>query len=177
MENLLSWIMFSLVLFAGWHFFVERIVGPSVRFKLRMELFSVRDELRDAIIDNGDEAAVRAAEDLHKITNTAIDTLADWSPSSIIQFGRLVRENPELRRRVESRKRAFDQPSVRDTAKRIERVSVIALIVNAGGWAVYVIPLVLSWVLARRLTGMIRSLLSAPSDEYERLSPSLFCHN
>lgn len=158
--------LFLLLLYlALWHYIYEAILAPSLRLRLKHRLFALRDQLRMIQIERDSQVMQEDIAILHDGLNYYMSRLDRVTPSLVVRSHRRMQANPAMRKAVE--KRAMIVASSRD--QRIHRISddidqVLSrvLLVNAGGWGMYILPLVIAWRAYARLQRRVADLFMTP---------------
>lgn len=155
-------------------FVYESIVAPSWRMKLRNELFVLRDEVREEKIRGVSKADDEAFWFVHNGVNSFLSklpSLTAWNQHLALE---VLRADPELRAVVNKRIATIDQCTndvVKSVFRRTVKVVEEAMVVNAGGWFVYLIPVALLMATLGRLKRFASALVVAPEREAARLLP------
>lgn len=149
-------LFFVLVLLAFWHFFYEGILAPSLRHGLRYEFFSLRDELRFQKVNDLRGKDLRA----FKVLDQSIcNIISSMSFISIGNYYRLKRDfGHDEKLREESKKRsALIQSSekMRVIDEKMNKLAMIALLINNGSVLVLLMPLLILGVLIIYLRSQI----------------------
>lgn len=162
---------FSIILIFGvalWHFLYEGILAPSRRFKVRLELFSLRDDIRTRLVDDCDAANDPAFLKIHDSINTAISLCSSISPGLFVEVQRALDSDPELRAEIEQRQVEIDACPIRgasDFRKNLSKQVHNALMANIGGWSILVIPPIIAFVAAKQAWVEICKLIVIPESE------------
>ena len=166
-------IMFGAVLvLALWHFIYDGILSPTLRLAVRYRLFAVRDELR-SLRYREPALGAECFELFHDYINTAIELVPALSISLISEAERALRDDPQLRHRIEERVRVMDSCSVPGAQEIRHKAFLLArqaLIINAGSWLIWLVPIALILHLIRS----IPKLLAVPAREIANVAPASF---
>lgn len=167
-------LLFLLVVLASfWHFIYEGIVAPSIRARLRFDVFRLRDSLRIMASNNG--ADKRTFTHVHDLLNTAIQVIPVVSISAIAEARRAVHADQDLQRRISKRDAVLESANqeIRDLVDQACRVAYKALLVNSGGWYFYLVPLTAAYWPIRRICNAVDRLLMIPERDLEKaIAPS-----
>ncbi|MFY3630858.1 hypothetical protein ACOTFH_29860 [Achromobacter xylosoxidans] len=163
------------LLLSVWHFLYEGIIAPSIRMRLRNRLFALRDELRRAHakgISKNDEEAFWFVHD-------GINNFLNRLPSLTIEKTSRLRTRYRTDARIRTiitehaeKVASLQDPVIRSVFERTNDVIRDAMMTNAGGWFIYIVPLAFVVVLTSSITRKAKSILLTPKREIERLMPS-----
>src|SRR5262249_9653915 len=86
-----------------------------------------------------------------------------------------LRRDPAMRKQLEQRAKELDEcsiPEIKRIRKTSLRITGKVVAINAGGWAIYIVPLIwLRDILSRTVT-LLKRLVLLPETEFERVMPS-----
>jgi len=170
----MAYVIPGLIIAAFLHFIYESILAPSLRLKLRFELFALRDELRLLKIDCDRHLDDRCFEHFQASLNTLIRVLHRIDIATLAAVERELRANPELREQIEARSRMLDDcniPQVREIRYRSLQVAVKAFAVNSGGWAIYLLPLVLPFLGYSKIKKAVKASISLSELDLNKVAP------
>jgi hypothetical protein len=156
------------------HFIYESIIAPSLRLKLRFELFALRDELRLLKIDCGHRLDDRLFDHLQASLNTLIRVLPRMDLTTLAAVKRELRTNPQVREQVEARSKVLDEcgiPKLREIRSRSLQVAAKAFAVNGGGWGIYLLPLLLPLVSYAGIRKAIKASLLLSEPDLNKVAP------
>jgi hypothetical protein len=170
----MSYLIIGLLVVATAHFVYESILAPSLRLRLRFELFSLRDELRD--LGMGGQAALddRQFEYLQDSLNLLISVLDRFDGTTLIAVEKELRRNPLLRAQTEMRLSVVERCEnlrARSIRAQCVRIAAQALAVNHGGACLYVLPLALPSLGYSRLRRLIAASLSLSDARLAKVAP------
>ncbi|MFO0940062.1 MAG: hypothetical protein U0930_04780 [Pirellulales bacterium] len=177
MSVALSWVLVGLILAAMWHFLYDGIIAPSIRLHMRYSVFALRDELRrEMTVDNSESLLI-----LQSAMNISLRVMSEFSISDAFMLKRYLAENPEVRDEVLRRSKVVESctnQKVQDISKRLNRVLRAAFVVNTGGWAIYIVPLIVALALFRKIKSITISMLNLPEvpSQIGLKHSSSFCH-
>lgn len=171
------WTFFIIALFVLplWHFIYEGILMPAIRFKLRLELFKIRDTIRRIKIDGGDDIPEAAFSYAERNVNQIVNILKFVDPFVLDEAKRHLANDPQLATRIEQARAEFTQTAseeLQEQYRKAIRVGVTASCINSGGWVIYLLPLVLPCMFASHLVKTVAMMASAPPHEIEKMIPS-----
>jgi hypothetical protein len=177
----MEYLFVSLIVFALYHFVYESILAPSERLKLRFELFELRDRLRSLKIEYSECLEDRHFHYLQDSLNNLICLLTRFDMATLSQIELEIQRDPELRRRSEVRSATLDDCQLEEMKTIREasfRIATKALLINSGGWFVYVVPIFIGLALYLGLTcwasflgRKIKAAISISEVDIRRLVP------
>jgi hypothetical protein len=150
------------------HFIYESILAPSFRLHLRFQLFRLRDELRNLKIDR------TGLDDRHfyylqDSINTLIANLARFDAATLARIEAELRRNSGLRQRSTARSKVMDDCDVAEARlirRKCNQIGAAALVVNSGGWAIYVVPVLFVLAGFSELKRRIKAVLSISESDF-----------
>jgi len=169
-----TYMILGLLIMASVHFIYEGILAPSFRLKLRFELFSLRDELRQLKIDCAQSLSDKHFDYLQDSLNGLIAVLHRYDAGTLAAVEHELRTNPELRADIEARVRILDDcniPRARTIRNRSLWIAGKALATNNGAWFCYLLPLALPLFFVSRLKKLIRASLSLSEPDLNKVAP------
>lgn len=173
MEIILSWAIFALILLSLWHLIWESILAPSFRLEERLELFCLRDEVRTSMIKDNTENE-ESLELLQETINNAIRVMPSFTVSDFCRFKKAFASDEELQKRIAPLiKMVFgaSNQNIRRMANQISNSTRRALVINSGGWLIFVVPIALIIVMWSQVKRTCQNLLAASSSDM----PESFC--
>lgn len=139
-------IIFFVILISGFHFVYDGIIAPNLRMSLRYKLFALRDILIDLKLEKKKQFNDEAFSYIHESINTAIRHLPNYNITNVFKSLSAYNNNPELREFVKKKRDVVEQCSLYEL-QEIDflkfKYSFIAFIINSGGWAIYLFPIIL----------------------------------
>lgn len=168
----LIFFLFALALF---HFVYESIIAPSIRLELRFELFKMRDELRQLKIEHSKSLDNKHFNYLQDSLNTLIANLYRFDIGLMASVTAELERDPELKERVEARSRIMDDcniPRARALRHLSLRIAKKAFIVNAGGWAVFLVPVAIVSMGYAQLKAVAKAVASMSEPELAKALPA-----
>lgn len=139
-------ILFLLMLAAALvHFIYEGIIAPSLRMRLRNEMFVLRDELRALKITDDD----RCSDDVFAIAHNGINQYINrlhWLTISFMADFTKAHRNPEFRKEVKRRRDLVSHSpchEVQHIVLRGNKVLENAFFVNSAITFAYFVPIIL----------------------------------
>lgn len=159
----MEFVFLSLLSLAVLHFIYEGIIAPSVRLKLRFELFELRDNLRSRCLSDDSAAEVFSIQ--QAAINNSIRMVPRADFSSLWNFRRKLQRDESLKLEIQERLQkieAYGCPSFQAIVDATHRVFLQAFAVNSGAWAFYIIPLALIFTCFKRVAEYTKDVLSIP---------------
>jgi hypothetical protein len=161
-------LFFIFVGLAFFHFWWEGIIAPSIRLELRFDVFKMRDVLRRAKIEHGEQLDDELFDVLQHVLNKEIAFLHRATLVSFYSAYKRYANSEELEtsyKRFQKLVAECALPEIKNIAERSAVVTVCAMIVNSGGWLVYVVPILLLAVSFRTIQLLSAKLLVGLSDK------------
>ena len=161
------------------HFLYEGIIAPSIRLKLKYNLFAIRDQLRALLRE---PRVSQFSEDVYSHLQSSINNLIKFLPVidilSIAKAEQKFNEDETLRQEVMRVTRMLEDcksPDVQEIRSRIRRIFAMAIFVNNGMLMFYSFPIVILSASAKaffkKIVSAIQELLYMPESEFGRLMP------
>lgn len=172
---MMSAIILIAVLLAILHFVYESIVLPSIRMRLRDNLFRLRDELRRIRIDQPEKCDRQVFLFLDTGICRFLNKLSLMTFALKHDVDRAMEHDPSLKNEIERRLRAVescDSAEFRRIYGDVHKVLTCALLANSGAWFFYLIPIALAVCCFSRVATAVKELLMMPS----RQSETIFSH-
>jgi hypothetical protein len=177
----MGYFLVVLLVVALYHFICESILAPSMRLKLRVELFVLRDRVRSLKIESPESFKDRHFHYLQDSLNNLIALLARFDCATLARIEAEMKRHPEMRRHAEERSRTFDDCDLEDARViRYEslKIASAALVVNSGGWLIYVIPplaVVGAWFglsgYVSSFQQRIKAVIAIPQSDIRKVAP------
>ena len=169
----MSKFFFLIVGLATFHFVYEGMIAPSLLMVLKFRVFRLRDRLR--MLAAGPTPSI-APEDfkLHQESINNVINLLPYITPIVMYKAKKTLENKKLllersKKRVERLEKCSCEEAVH-IYHEANRSLLAALGVNAGGWLLYVLPLVLGILLINEIKGYIQDLITLPGSDLEQFS-------
>lgn len=179
----MEYFLVAFLVFALWHFVCEAILAPSLRLKLRFDLFILRDRVRELKIENAHAFRDKHFHYLQDSINTLLALLARFDIATMERIESEMKRNPELQKRAEERSRTLDDCTLEEANKiryQTLRLASVALALNSGGWFLYVVPplaIVAMWFgLSSYVSSFkrrIKAIIAIPQSELDKVAPPL----
>lgn len=171
----MKYLIYVTITLAALHYIYEGILAPSFRLRLRFKMFALRDRLRKLKIERGDELRDEVFNVLQASINNTTTLLHRTTVDVIRRAESDYQHDPALRRRIDRRiaiVESCDMPEVKEILKETRRALTIAVLVNHGGWGIYVVPFLALIFCLARLKDFVLKATAFPDYEVERLVPT-----
>ncbi|MCJ2530739.1 MAG: hypothetical protein LN413_00255 [Candidatus Thermoplasmatota archaeon] len=157
------------------HWIYEGIIAPSLRMKLRYELFALRDDLRRLNDPTTPEIEDRVYNALQESLNSAIRFLSIINLEMMFRAYRLLESDSNARAFADKRNRLLsscEHPEVQRIRIRMREVLERALGTNSLPVCFYLLPLaVLLRCLRETIRGVVDGLLALPTSKIDSEFP------
>ncbi|AYB34816.1 hypothetical protein [Chryseolinea soli] len=174
----MTYLFVTLVIICLWHFIYEGILLPSIRLKLRFELYALRDGLRDLKINENHKFKDSEFDHLHDIINGMLEVLPVLNINFVRRMIRAEESDPDLKDVIEQRRRAIESCSIGGVREIYHELSVLmnyAVFANSFCMLIYLIPVFLIQNVFLHAKRSIDRLTLTPVDTLHQLaSPSKF---
>lgn len=167
-------LIYSILALATFHFVYDGIVAPSIRLHLRNRLFALRDELRAIHAAGVSREDHNAFWYVHEGINGLLNRLPGLTMSNRAAVRRAYETDAALRTIVKAREEMLDNCRDARIKKVFERSSAVvemAFLANAGGWAVYVVPVAFCALTIGSLRKLASEIVLTPQSDANRLIP------
>ena len=166
----MHYLILAFAILALWHWWYEAVLAPTERLGLRFKLFVVRDDLRALKIQLGDAFEDRHYHYLQDSINNAIAFLPRLDIALLMTMMWRLQVDDAFRERVEARSKILDDCRHEETKvlrKRTTDLVQSILAANSGGWALYLVPIVLTMVFYKWTRKITRSLMALSKTDLE----------
>ncbi len=158
------------------HFIYDGIILPSVRFKFRLRIFEIRDELRSLKITHSNDLSDELYHDLHESINISIRFLHQMDLKTLFWANRYVKNHHDVVADIISRRNSLLEEcklgEINNLTSELYKNVGYALIFNNGVLLVllspFAIPLIFAMSLFSEIKSLIRMLVSIPENEIEK---------
>ncbi|WP_447903238.1 hypothetical protein [Stenotrophomonas pavanii] len=171
-------LIIVLALVALGHFLYEGAVAPTLRTKLKHEMFQLRDELRSVHLERAGGCPQEAFNIVHNGINQYVHRLHWVTISFISEFNRM--NSKAKRAEVDRRKKVVEECGVKelsDIAARGNKVLESALFVNSGALLAYcialMVPLAILFLCAHSIYRKASEMFAAPSGRTDEVMSKL----
>jgi hypothetical protein len=172
----MSYLILVLVSLATIHFVYESIIAPSLRLSIRYDLFALRDQLRSLKIEHADQLDDKHFHYLQDSINSIILALPRIDAMTIAHVKNAIEKDAALKERLIARQKILDDctiPELRGIRKKSIELSVVALGVNSGMWAIYVIPAMAVGGIYKSIERRIKALISLSEIDLQKIAPEV----
>lgn len=156
------------------HFIYDGIILPSIRQHLRNKLFELRDELRWLKINGIGHADNQAFELVHDAINTLANRLPMLTLTVKESCRREIHNNSQLQQAIERRINVMkhcENAEIQRIYTDMNRIIDRAFIANAGGWLIYIVPIVILFGTLKKLVSISTEIAMMPSYYMNKLIP------
>ena len=170
----MSYLLLFIVALVISHYIYEALIVPTLRLKIRFELFKLRDELRFLKIKNGHNFQNKHFTYLHDSINSAISMVPRFEIYTIATINMELKKNKTLDNRIKERLKVMDDcniPEIVEIRRRTEMLALKALCVNSGMWVPYILPILLFSLLYQFIKSRVMSIVSIPKPDLEKIIP------
>jgi len=171
---MISTLIVIVVFIALFHAVYENIVLPAIQMQLRNELFVLRDRIRTIMIDEQVDAHDQAFLFVHDGINKFLNRLPDMKISLKADIKRESEKNPGLHKDTERRIELIYSSNNAQLVEIFNDTSWVigkALVANAGGWLIYLLPIALLLASIKNLANLVKELIAMPTFYTEKLIP------
>ncbi len=168
-----EYLLYFLIIIVFYHFIYEGILAPSLRLKLRFDLFKIRDRLRNLKHEDSDVCSDEVFAYLQDSINNGLRMLHKTDLIRLVSIDAKIEKNPVLQKQIQRRREALCaviDPDVQECMKDLNYVARTALLVNSGGWYIYLVPIALIWSAFDRIKEEVRELLAMPEAQFEKVT-------
>lgn len=171
----LGFVILLFILLSFGFFIVEGIIAPSEQMLVRFSLKKTIDEIDDIegeTVDSGVRGRLR------DMCHTLINHLPRFNLTNLSMLRAKLDTDPEFRARAVKRAAELDScanEEVRAIRQHIILLGDRALFWNSVGWVVFLIPVIISLFLAKRIQTGVKMLLTTPQRGPDTFDSSLAC--
>lgn len=159
-----------------WHLIWESAVAPSLRVALRYKLFALRDRIRWQHAQSPETCPEDVYRIIEAALNNSVRLVAVTDISFIARFNKALGADKDLKDRIKKRRQIVEEckdVEVQEIRKLMEGFSKEAILINNGGWLVYVVPVVISIIFCEQASRKIKSFLFVKEHEMDKLADGL----
>lgn len=156
-----------LIIGAFAHFIYEGIIAPTLRDKLRHQMFELRDQLRSIQIQDGKRCPREAFDIAHEGINQYVNRIHWLTVSFMREFNRVHRD-PKIRAETKRRREAVENcghPEVQRIVKAANGVLERAFAVNSGPFIAYFLVLLAAYAAMKYGVTKVSGLLYGKASE------------
>lgn len=172
--TLMAYLIISLGAIAVWHFAYDAILLPSFRQDIRFKLYQLRDRLREVKSENPSQLPNDAFHLVDDSLSWQIDNQHRLTFSLLARTEECIKANPEFAEKIKKRVETINASQIYDYQQiRIQQVRLLkrALLYNAFGWAIYLIPIGLVLAMMERIVRTVKVWGSMSEGELDKMSP------
>jgi len=148
-------IVFSVAL---WHYIYENLIAPNLRLKIIHDLFTERDNLYAIkILEDTQEVDKKAIEIIDQNIKFMKVRMSEITINRLLQFQKLYKSDEKLRSKIDSQELKISSSKnsdIKNIDKKLNNIAINALLINSGGWLIYLLPLAIIKVM---FTDLIQS--------------------
>lgn len=140
-------LFFVFVILVVAHFILEGIIAPSERCKVRLNLFALRDEIRNRKIEYGNAFDDDLYEHMQAHTNKSIHLLHNYNIVGLFRAYRRKQHDARIAERMEHFYEllyASEVPGLAGIHLKSLLYTGKGLILNSAGWIIYLSPLLIA---------------------------------
>lgn len=155
---------------AAFHLLYEGIIAPELRMCVRNDLFEVRDSLRAIKCQDKGSIDDESFDIVHDAVNRFTHRVKDFTIFVVAQMRLLRVHDPETYEKVRKRSERLAQvPSedFRRLLKRTDRILVHAMLINSGGWSIYIVPIAIGMSALARLSKIAMAAIALPGNLFD----------
>lgn len=169
----MHWFLVILMVAAFWHYIAQRVLVPESRFRVRCELFAVRDKTRRLMIKGSSTKEMRELSILHDRCNTLINRVHHLSADSLYRFHRELEQNEELKTRVEKRANELKSfsPELLEVHFELSKLIFKAVRANSLGLLPYLAPFFLVGKMLLNAKELAKEIGYVRDSEFNRFVP------
>lgn len=167
-----------LALVALGHFLYEGAVAPTLRTKLKHEMFQLRDELRSVHLERDGGCPKEAFNIAHNGINQYVHRLHWVTISFVAEFNRM--NSSSKRAEVDRRRRVVEECGVEELSSIVARGNKVverALFVNSGALLAYafalMVPIAVLYLSAQSIYKKASEMFAAPSGRTDEVMSKL----
>lgn len=160
------------------HFIYEGIIAPTLRLRLKYELFKIRDELRALKDAKGPAVSDKVFSYLQNCLNNLIKFLPAIDVLNSAKIEQRIREDENLRAEVTRVSRCLEDSKleeVQELRNKISKTFAHILIVNNAMILLYVLPgfalMFFARSFLRKIVNAIQGMLYVSEDELSQVIP------
>jgi len=149
------------------HFIYEGIIAPTLRDRLRHQMFELRDQLRAIQIKEGEQCPREAFDIAHHGINQYVNRIHWLTLSFMFEFDR-VHQDPKVRDETKRRQSVVancEQPEIKRIVKEANQVLGQAIAVNSAPFFAYFVVLLATYALMKYGVTKFSGLLYGKASE------------
>jgi len=165
----MKFLFYAFLLIGMYHLIYEGILLPSLRLRLRFRLFEIRDRLRTLKHLDARCCSDQAFNFLQDSINNGLGMLHRTDLIMLFKVEQQIESSELLRNRLEKRNSVLSEvfdPDIIEIRKDINHVARYAVLLNSGGWFIYIIPAMITVLAFGKIKGLVKELLMFPEDRF-----------
>lgn len=165
-------LLLALVGIAVWHFVYEAIIAPSLRMVLRHKMFRLRDQVRRLRAESPDEVSEEVFDVMQGLINNGITLVHQIN--FVVLFR--VKNSEPIDSLIERRNQLIkDCPKeeIHEIRKSVANLLAVAFGINHGGWAIYIVPVLVISLFANTIWNGIKATAILPDEEIDKFLPAV----
>lgn len=171
-------IIIVLFILAIYHLVMDSIIFPSCRFEIRYKLFALRDRLREMKLVDESKIDDQTFSFVDGSLSTALQMLPYINLTFLFALKNHVEKNSQLKKEIEGRATMIascEVKEVKEITKKRDKLVLLGLVANIGGWLIYILPIILLTIVLAELRSILLSKIGnvsyTPDREVSRLIP------
>lgn len=139
-------LILIIAILAGYHYFMESVVLPSFRFKVKCNLLALRDRLAVLKINHTEDISEKTFTGLNVFVTIMANNLPYLNIVDFIQQSKKIRKNNESDQIVKE----FENhklPEIKQIFEETSKNAAKALFINSASWMIYLLPFIIIIVL------------------------------
>lgn len=169
----MSTLILLLMGVSAFHFVYHGMIAPTLRTRMRYQLFTHRDDLR--LLRCKGELSVDAFMQIEQVINNSINLLPVIGVASLFHFIHRESTDAELRARIDrssERYAAIPYAAAKEYQRLCGRVCFNAMIVNGGTWIPLILPFIVLFVCSDKIRKKTKELVAVPENDVQSIFPS-----
>lgn len=161
----MSYLILTITFVAIAHFVYESMIAPILRLKYRHKLFILRDQLHAIKLE--DKQNKKALQVLDRAVNSFLERMNNLTISRIAELERIYKDNEAVKKNVDDMEQLFKNCSnseIVEIDKKLQTIATKIFIVNSGGWAIYIIPVVVVALIQEKVTQGLKDFIWIPAN-------------
>lgn len=170
----MEYAIIAFLCFALFHLVYESIIAPSLRLKYSFDLFKARDAVRLLKMEHGDQLDGKHYEYLQDSINILLKSLHNLDATILVAAMHEINNDKALQARIEERMKIFDDcklPEANAIRKKTLLIANNVLLVNNGGWIIYLIPIFIVALFYKTITNYVKEIYSLSERDFNRITP------
>ncbi len=155
-----------------WHFVYQSILLPTIRLKLRFELFKIRDKIRNLKISYNEGFPDEAFRFTESSINSLLLNLHFLEFSTLFEAKRIFNSDKKVAARIEKIEELFSNCSIEEINKshsEISNIFIFTLLANSGSWIIFIIPVALIALTFSGIKRIVEKMVFLNDKDYDRI--------